>query len=51
MAALTVVHIASCILQCPRQCLRSGTVMLQQVKRHALGRLDPHARQAFERLD
>jgi len=25
--------------------------MLQQVERHALGRLDAHARQALERLD
>jgi hypothetical protein len=38
-------------LQGTGQGQRTRTIMLQQMKRHARGRLDPNSWQTFERLD
>jgi hypothetical protein len=46
-----VVHLGAGLQQGLCQQLGAGTVMLQQMEGHALGRLHAHTRQAFERLD
>ena len=51
VATLAMVHIVGSILQGAGQCQRAGTVMLQQMKRHARGRLHAHAWQTAQRLD
>ena len=51
VAQLAMTHVFGSFLQSTRQRLRPRTVMLQQVKRHARGRLDSHARQTAQGLD
>ena len=51
VAALAVVDVFGRLYERARQCLGTRSVALQEVKRHPLRRLDPHARQPPQRLD